>query len=162
MFRVLDCLTTEHDWRLVIVAGLICFLSSLVAINLFHHARAASQTARKTWIIAAGVAAGSGIWATHFIAMLAYDPGIGMAYDLELTVLSLVAAAVITSLGLAVAVYGPAPWGAAIGGGIVGAGVAGMHYTGMSAVELPGHIDWDPPLVAASIVAGNAAWEWPP
>jgi len=154
MFRVLDCLTTEHDWRLVVVAGLICFLSSLVAINLFHNARAAAQTARKTWIMAAGVAAGSGIWATHFIAMLAYDPGIGMAFDLELTVLSLVAAAVITSLGLAVAVYGPAPWGAALGGGIVGAGVASMHYTGMSAVELPGHIDWDPSLVAASIVLG--------
>jgi NO-binding membrane sensor protein with MHYT domain len=127
MFRVLDCLTTEHDWRLVVVAGLICFLSSLVAINLFHNAGAASQTARKTWIMAAGLAAGSGIWATHFIAMLAYDPGIGMAFDIELTALSLVAAAVITSLGLAVAVYGPAPWGAAFGGGIVGAGVASMH-----------------------------------
>jgi NO-binding membrane sensor protein with MHYT domain len=154
MFRVLDCLTTEHDWRLVIVAGLICFLSSLVAINLFHHARATLQTARTTWIIAAGIAAGSGIWATHFIAMLAYDPGIGMGYDVDLTVLSLVAATGITSLGLAAAVYGPAPWGPAAGGGIVGAGVAVMHYTGMSALELPGHIDWDPPLVAASVVLG--------
>ena len=38
MFRVLTCLTTEHDWRLVIVAGVICFLSSLVAVNLFHRA----------------------------------------------------------------------------------------------------------------------------
>jgi methyl-accepting chemotaxis protein len=154
MYRVLTCLTTEHDWRLVVVAGLVCFLSSLVAINLFHHARATSQVARSSWIIAAGVAAGSGIWATHFIAMLAYDPGIGIAYDLELTVLSLVAAAAVTSLGLAVAVHAPPPFGAAVGGGIVGAGVAGMHYTGMSAVELPGHISWDPWLVAASIGLG--------
>jgi methyl-accepting chemotaxis protein len=154
MFRVLTCLTTEHDWRLVIVAGVICFLSSLVAINLFHHARATSKFARMSWIAAAGIATGSGIWATHFIAMLAYDPGIGMAYDIALTVLSLVAAAVITSMGLAIAVYGRPPWGAAIGGGIVGAGVASMHYTGMSAVELPGHIVWDPLLVTASIVLG--------
>src|SRR5450631_2109490 len=154
MFAVLTCLTTEHDWRLVVTAGVICFLSSLVAINLFHHARATSQSARTSWIIAAGVAAGSGIWATHFIAMLAYDPGIGIAYDLGLTVLSLVAAASITSLGLAVAVHVPAPSGAAIGGGIVGAGVAVMHYTGMSALELPGHIAWDPLLVATSIALG--------
>jgi methyl-accepting chemotaxis protein len=154
MFRVLTCLTTEHDWRLVIVAGVICFLSSLVAINLLDNARAASQTSRKTWIVAAGIAAGTGIWATHFIAMLAYDPGIGVAYDLELTALSLVAAAAITSLGLGVAVYGPVTWGPAIGGGVVGAGVASMHYTGMSAVILPGHISWDPLLVAASIVLG--------
>ncbi|HEY2229239.1 MAG TPA: MHYT domain-containing protein [Xanthobacteraceae bacterium] len=134
------------------MAGLICFLSSLVAFNLFHRARATANTAG--WILAAGIAAGSGIWATHFIAMLAYDPGIGIAYDLDLTVLSLIAAAAITSLGLAIAVYGAALWGPALGGGIVGAGVAAMHYTGMSAVELPGHIDWDPSLVAASIVIG--------
>ena len=74
MYRVLTCLTTEHDWRLVVVAGLICFLSSLAAINLFHRARATKQIVRVNWIIAAGSAAGSGIWATHFIAMLAYDP----------------------------------------------------------------------------------------
>jgi methyl-accepting chemotaxis protein len=154
MFRVLTCLTAEHDWRLVIVAGLICFLSSMVAINLFHRARATAHTVRLNWIMAAGIAAGSGIWATHFIAMLAYDPGIAMAFDLDLTALSLIAAAGITSLGLATAVYGPAPWGPATGGGIVGAGVAAMHYTGMSAVELPGHINWDPALVAFSIVLG--------
>jgi NO-binding membrane sensor protein with MHYT domain/methyl-accepting chemotaxis protein len=100
------------------------------------------------------VAAGSGIWATHFIAMLAYDPGIGVAYDLKPTVLSLIYATVVTSVGLAVAVYAPSLWGASLGGGIVGAGIAAMHYTGMGAVELPGHIDWDPPLVAASIVIG--------
>ncbi len=154
MYRVLTCLTTEHDWRLVVVAGLICFLASLVAVNLFHHARSTKRSARVSWILAAGIAAGSGIWATHFIAMLAYDPGIGIAYDLELTVLSLAAAAAITSLGLGLAVYGPRTWGAASGGAIVGAGVAAMHYTGMAAVALPGHIDWDPPLVAASIALG--------
>ena len=154
MYRVITCLTTEHDWRYVIVAGVICFLSSMVAVNLFHNARATAQTTRMSWIIAAGIATGSGIWATHFIAMLAYDPGIGVAYDLGLTALSLVAAAAITSLGLMAAVYGPAPWGPAIGGGIVGAGVAGMHYTGIAAVILPGSINWDPLLVAASIVLG--------
>jgi methyl-accepting chemotaxis protein len=154
MYRVLTCLTTEHDWHLVIVAGVICLLSSLVAVNLLHNARATSQTARTGWIIAAGIATGSGIWATHFIAMLAFDPGMAVAYDLELTALSLAAAAAITSLGLTVAVYGPAPWGPAAGGGVVGAGVAAMHYTGMSALELPGHIDWDPMLVAVSIALG--------
>jgi methyl-accepting chemotaxis protein len=154
MYRVLTCLTTEHDWRLVLVAGVICLLASLVAVNLLHNARATAQTARLGWIIAAGIATGSGIWATHFIAMLAYEPGMAVAYDLGLTALSLAAAAAITSLGLTAAVYGPAPWGPAAGGGILGAGVATMHYTGMAALELPGHIDWDPVLVVASIVLG--------
>src|ERR1700704_1477487 len=88
MFRVLTCLTTEHDWRLVIVAGIICLLASLVAVNLFHRARATTGRARTVWIITAGAATGSGIWATHFIAMLAYDPGVSIAYNMGLTVLS--------------------------------------------------------------------------
>src|SRR5262249_52774926 len=99
MYRVITCLTTEHDWRLVVVAGAICFFTSLVAISLFHRAQATGGGARGTWVATAGAAAGSGIWATHFIAMLAYDPGIGIAYNIGLTVLSLVAAAIVTALG---------------------------------------------------------------
>jgi methyl-accepting chemotaxis protein len=154
MFRVLTCLTTQHDWRLVVVAGLVCFLASVTAITLFNRARSTTGHTRAVWIAAAGAATGCGIWATHFLAMLAYHPGVPIAYNINLTTLSLLAAATITSLGLAVAVAMPSRWGAAIGGGIIGAGVACMHYLGMWAVEIPGRVAWDMPLVVASIVLG--------
>ena len=93
MFRVFNCLTVEHDWRLVLLAVLICFLTSLAAINLFHRARAASGRAQLAWLATAGITTGCGIWATHFIAMLAYEPGIPVAYNVGLTALSLMAAA---------------------------------------------------------------------
>jgi methyl-accepting chemotaxis protein len=154
MFRILTCLTTEHDWRLVVVAGVICLLASLVAVNLYHRARATAGNVRLLWIITAGAATGSGIWATHFIAMLAYDPGVGIAFHTALTVLSLLAAAMVTSIGLGIAAMFPGRLSDAIGGAIVGGGVACMHYTGMMAVELPGQIRWDPLLVTASIAIG--------
>ena len=115
MFRVFNCLTTEHDWRLVIVAGVICFLASLTAISLFNRARATAGRARAAWVIAAGAATGCGIWATHFIAMLAYDPGVGIAYNIGLTALSLVVAAIVPGIGLALAVYISGNIGAAVG-----------------------------------------------
>src|SRR6266702_3101900 len=154
MFRVFTCLTAEHDWRLVILAGVVCFLASLTAISLFHRARETTGRTRAIWLVTAGAATGCGIWATHFVAMLAYDPGIPIGYDVGLTVLSLVAAMAITTIGLGVAIYSSAPWSAPLGGGIVGAGVASMHYLGMSAVELPGHVAWALHLVLASIVLG--------
>jgi NO-binding membrane sensor protein with MHYT domain/methyl-accepting chemotaxis protein len=154
MRRVLTCLATEHDWRLVVVAGVVCFIASLCAISLFHRACASRGRARAAWVAIAGLAAGFGIWATHFIAMLAYDPGLGMAYHIGLTVLSLVMAVAVTCGGLAFAVYASARWAAPVGGGIVGAGVAIMHYLGMGALELPGRITWSLDLVAASIVLG--------
>src|ERR1700704_2077154 len=104
MFRVLTCLTTEHDWRLVVVAGVICLLASLVAVNLFHRAQATGGRIRAIWIVTAGAVSGYGIWATHFIAMLAYDPGLAMAYNIGLTALSLLVAAAVRAIGLGVAV----------------------------------------------------------
>ena len=154
MFRVLTCLTAEHELRLVALAGLICFLASFAAVCLLHRAVASQARARWIWIATAGAATGCGIWATHFIAMLAYDPGVVVGYSLALTILSLFAAIAITSVGLAVAVNGRSRRTAPIGGAIVGGGVACMHYLGMSALALPGHIAWAPDLVLASIIIG--------
>jgi NO-binding membrane sensor protein with MHYT domain len=56
LFRILDCLTTQHDWRLVAVAGVVCFLASLTAITLFHRARSTKGRARTVWLAAAGAA----------------------------------------------------------------------------------------------------------
>src|SRR3979411_1757162 len=154
MFRVLTCLTAEHELRLVALAGLICFLASFTAVCLLHRAVASQARARWIWIATAGTATGCGIWATHFIAMLAYDPGVVVGYGVVLTIMSLVAAITVTSGGFALAVSGRARWAALAGGAVVGGGVACMHYLGMSALELPGHVTWAPDLVAASLVLG--------
>jgi NO-binding membrane sensor protein with MHYT domain len=37
---------------------------------------------------------------------------------------------------------------------VVGAGVGAMHYTGMWALEVPGRITWDVPLVTSSVGLG--------
>ena len=154
MFRVLSCLTVEHDLRLVGLAGIVCFLASLAAISLLHRAAATRGRARAAWLGTAGAASGCGIWATHFIAILAYDPGIGVNYNISLTALSLVLAAGLTGAGLAVAVYSRSHWATWIGGGLVGGGVACMHYLGMWALEMPGQIAWSVDLVAASVLLG--------
>jgi diguanylate cyclase (GGDEF)-like protein/PAS domain S-box-containing protein len=158
MFRVFNCLTGEHDWRLVVLAALVCLLASLVAVSLFHRARAARGRARlrHAWILLAGVATGCGIWATHFIAMLAYVPTVAVSYDVGLTAISFVVATIVTITGLSVAVAAPTRWAAPLGGAIVGAGVAGMHYLGMWALEVPGNVNWSSDLVLVSILLGIA------
>jgi NO-binding membrane sensor protein with MHYT domain len=103
MLRVVTCLLFEHDLRFVVVAGVVCFLSSLAAVNLFHCARLTGGRARLAWIVTAGLTTGGGIWATHFIAMVGYAPGVPIAYDVLPTVLSLLIAAAVTSVGVAVA-----------------------------------------------------------
>ncbi|MET4261893.1 diguanylate cyclase (GGDEF)-like protein [Bradyrhizobium sp. S3.12.5] len=154
MFRVFTCLTAEHDWRLVMLAGLVCFAASIVAVSIFHRAIASRARRRLIWIAIAGAAIGYGIWATHFVAMLAYEPGVQTGYGIALTGLSLAAAMILTSAGFGVAVSYSGRWRAAAGGGIIGAGIASMHYLGMWALEVPGRVTWSPGLVFISIALG--------
>ncbi|MET0679177.1 MAG: EAL domain-containing protein [Bradyrhizobium sp.] len=155
MYRVLTCLTTEHDWRLVLLAGTICWFASAVAISLFHRARASRGRARVTWIALDAAVGGCGIWATHFVAMLAYMPGAGAGYSVPVTLLSLVFAIAIVAVGLTIAISNANQAVVALGGAVIGGGVAAMHYTGMAALDLPAYIVWSPDLVAASIVFGS-------
>ena len=155
MYRVLTCLATEHDWRLVVLAGTICWLASAVAISLFHRARASRGRTRAIWICLDAAVGGCGIWATHFVAMLAYDPGASAGYSIPITLLSLVFAISIVALGLCIALSSARQSVIALGGAVIGGGVAAMHYTGMAALELPAFIVWSPGLVVASIVFGS-------
>jgi diguanylate cyclase (GGDEF)-like protein/PAS domain S-box-containing protein len=156
MLTVYNCLVFEHDLRLVGLAAVICALASFTAINLLHHVRKSGAGMWRVWLAVSATSTGFGIWATHFIAMLAFSPGIPTAYNIALTGLSLVAAIVLTGFGLGVAVasMAGARWSAWLGGAMVGGGIAAMHYTGMAAFEIMGRIVWDPLLVTMSIMLG--------
>src|ERR1700676_3100393 len=156
MFKIYNCIATAHDLKLVGLAALVCVLASFAAINLLRHARKSSGQMRGVWLPISAISTGFGIWATHFVAMLAYTQRFSIGYNIMLTMLSLVAAILLTGAGLAVSLtpnWRHGPW---IGGAIVAGGIAAMHYTGMAAFEVAGIILWDPVLVAASIVLGAA------
>ena len=156
MLEVFDCVATQHDLRLVALAVSICALSSYTTISLLHHVSShIPRTGARMWMVwltASALSTGFGIWATHFIAMLAFSPGLPTAYNVELTVLSLIVAIAITGLGLAVAIL----WSAWLGGALLGGGIASMHYIGMAAFEVPGRLAWDASLVRSSILLGVA------
>jgi len=154
MLKVYTCIATAHDLKLVGLAAIVCLLASFAAINLLRHARQSRGKMRGVWLAVSAISTGFGIWATHFIAMLAFTPGIPSGYNIELTILSLIAAILLTGAGLAVSImpnWRHGPW---VGGAIMAGGIAAMHYTGMAAFEIAGIILWDPVLVAASIALG--------
>src|ERR1700710_2053677 len=155
MYQVLNCLVTEHDLRLVVLGGTICWLASAVAISLVHRARASQGRTRAIWVGLDATVGGCGIWATHFVAMLAYDPGAGAGYNIPVTLISLIFAVSITAVGLSIALLNDRRSTIALGGAVVGMGVAAMHYTGMMALELPAQIVWSPGIVFASVLFGS-------
>jgi NO-binding membrane sensor protein with MHYT domain/methyl-accepting chemotaxis protein len=154
MLSVYTCLTVEHDLRLVGLAAIVCLLATFTGLTLFHRALARSDAGRVSWSVGAGFATGCGVWATHFIAMLAYTPAVSVSYDLLLTLTSLVIAILVLSFGYIVALgsFGR-NWGLA-GGAIIGLGIGLMHYTGMAALEIPAQIIWSKTFVHVSVLLG--------
>lgn len=152
MLRIYDCVVGQHDLRYVAAAALICMFACYTAIGLMVRARLSEGRAFHTWVAAASVVSGLGIWATHFVAMLAFQYAIPVAYDLELTVLSIVCAVGLNWCGYQIALSKDG--NLYLGGAVVGLAVAGMHYIGTLAIRMPAEMGWDLWYVVLSVMIG--------
>lgn len=154
MLRIYGCITEQHDLRLVALAIIVCLLACYTAVNMLMRARAAAGMRRRQWVAAAAIVFGAGVWATHFVAELAFRTGLPVGYETKLTALSIAVAIALSTVGFAVVVdYGALM----LGGAITGAAIVAMHYIGMSALIVPAHIRWDPAYVAASMAVAAGA-----
>ena len=154
MLKVLSCLAFEHDYKMVVVAGVVCFCASVTAFRLYSRLRGSRGMVRMAWTLLTGLVAGSGIWATHFLAMLAYEPGLRTGYWPGGTLASLMLAVVFTATGFLVAAMHRGSSNQVAGGILIGLGVAAMHYTGMSSFVTEGQIVWEQWMVATSVALG--------
>ena len=151
MFATLRCLD-KHDPTLVIWALLVCLASMAVGVHAYHRGATATGPARMAWVLLTGLVLGSGVWATHFIAMLGFQPGLRLSFDEPLTALSFVVAlsGLAGGAGLAMTANG---WARRVAGGaICGVAVAAMHFVGVSAMRLPALMIWRADLVVVAVL----------
>ena len=155
MYRTLSCLTDEHAAWVLPLSALVCWVSCHATFGLLKQAHESTGWAAAIWLVATGAAAGAGIWSTHFIAMLGYDPPLSIGYDVRLTLASL-GVAIATAFGAATLIRGAASATAVVASGILlTIGIAAMHFTGMAGVRIPGRFIWDEALVAAALASGT-------
>jgi diguanylate cyclase (GGDEF)-like protein len=138
------------------VAAAICLLGTLTTFLLLDRATHREEAYRVGWIGAAGIATGTSTWATHFLAMLAYDGGTPIGFGLGLTISSAFIGIVMSLLGYRLACSRPTLTRLAMGGAVVGLGVGLMHFTGMAAIEAPAHQHYHPLDVAVALFGGAA------
>ena len=156
MDRMIGCIVEQHPFWVAPLAALVCWISSHTALRLLDQSRDSVGAARLSWLCAAGFSAGAGIWCTHFIGMLGYDPGLEISYGAGLTLLSLAVAilTVLAALALMRDASGPARVGTA--GLVLGLGVGAMHAAGMASLQVPGALVWNRPLALAALACGCA------
>jgi diguanylate cyclase (GGDEF)-like protein len=131
----------------IAVAILVSFTSLRLAARV-----AQSASAGRAWLILGAVSMGGGIWAMHFVGMLAMNLPIALRYDIGITLASL-ATAVLTS-GFAISIASSSRLGLRrhlLCSLVMGLGIVIMHYMGMSAIRIVPAISYDPLLLAASV-----------
>jgi diguanylate cyclase (GGDEF)-like protein len=155
-------LPVSYDNQLVLASFLVAVLAAYTALNLAGRIHIATESAAKWWLLGGAVAMGFGIWSMHFIGMLAFWLPIETAYDVPITVASML-------IGMLAAAF--ALWKMAVpvlttrhlvvSALIMGCGLVAMHYTGMSALRMDPGIEYDYRLVLLSlmiaVVASGAA-----
>ncbi|MBP0447162.1 response regulator [Roseomonas sp. SSH11] len=128
-----------HDSALMVLSILIAMAASYTALDLASRTRASTGLARKAWLGTSAVAMGGGIWAMHFVGMLAFSvPGMEVSYDLGLTLLSLALAIGATGLSFMLVSRAEGSLPLLLASGLLmGLGIVAMHYVGMAAMKMP-------------------------
>ncbi len=152
MLSVFECVTGQHNIWLVLVAAVVCVAGAWTILRLFQRAQATRGAQSIGWHFLTAVAAGSSIWCTHFIGVLAYRPATPVTLDPVLTILSLLIAIGGASPGFVLAARVRNKRASAIGGAIIGLAIAGMHYTGMLAYRVEGIVTWDSVYLITSVL----------
>ena len=152
MLKVISCVAYEHDYAFVLVAALVCVMTSVMTVRLFDRAERLSTELQLSWILLSGMAGGAAIWTTHFVAMLGFQLPMDHAFDPVLTIASLLIAIGFTAGGFYLAVERTRGLPREAGGVVIGIGIVAMHFTGMAGLETSGHIEWDEGLVVASVL----------
>ncbi len=160
-------LSATYDTALVVVSLLVAILASYTALDMAERINTTSSqhsTAARLWLAGGAVAMGVGIWAMHFIGMLAFRLPIALGYDAWITGLSLIIAVAVSGYALWIVSQPDLPRRRLLGSAVLmGIGIAGMHYTGMAAMRMRPGIDYDPLLFLASVaiaIAASAAALW--
>ncbi|HEX8784792.1 MAG TPA: MHYT domain-containing protein [Telluria sp.] len=149
--------------KLVILSVLVAIFSSWMGLQIAGQA-AANRTQR--WIVlgTGSLALGAGVWAMHFIGMLAFDLCTEVDYDPTITILSNLPSIAAAFVALAlIARDRLRGWGLLAGGVVVGAGIGVMHYAGMAGMRMGLELRYDPfmfglSIVVAVVLATLALW----
>ena len=154
MQSILTCVVQAHNVQLITLAGFVCIVGIYASFAVAAQAGRSEGAARRNWAGISIVAAGCTAWATHMIALLAFEPGMAAGFEPILTALSLLVAIVGIGLGMALVVGRRHRSRRFAAGVILGFGITALHYIGQASYRVTGHVAWDMSLVAGSGVIG--------
>jgi diguanylate cyclase (GGDEF)-like protein/PAS domain S-box-containing protein len=150
--------TGHYDPVLVSLSVAVAIFASYASLLVSQHVASATVAAsRRKWLAVGGLCMGLGIWAMHFVGMLAFNLPCTSSYDTNITLLSMIPSVLACTLALSVISRPTLSRVEFIKGSLLfGFGIGAMHYAGMAALRLEGLVRYDLTLFLLSLVVAVA------
>lgn len=144
----------NYDFLLVTLSVAVAIFSSYAALLVSNNiVQCKRPLTRRLWLAGGSLCLGVGIWAMHFIGMLAFNLPCSSSYDARLTLLSMVPGILASMLALSLISRDDISNLKLVAGGVLlGSGIGAMHYAGMAAMRIDGMIRYDVRLFLISIL----------
>ncbi|KJV25366.1 hypothetical protein VI06_19235, partial [Aquitalea magnusonii] len=153
-YQALYFLQTQYNFWLVSLSLLVAIFTSCLALQMAGFAREAAEgNLKKIALVTGSIAMGGGIWAMHFVGMLAFSICSSVHYALLPTLFSMLPAIGAAWYALRRLAQPSISQGQLwLSGILVGSGIGIMHYSGMAAMSMEPQLRYDPLWFAASIL----------
>lgn len=142
---------SSYDYPMVFVSILIAIFASFCAFEIIERMRRGDL--RRFGRVIGALILGTGVWAMHFIGMLAFRIDCGVTYEPWITALSLLLGIIAAVVALELIQNNhPSKSHIIFSGIILAVGIGAMHYVGMAAIRLDGILRYDLRLFILSIL----------
>ncbi|WP_033541796.1 bifunctional diguanylate cyclase/phosphodiesterase [Planococcus sp. CAU13] len=153
----METISFTYNWPLVFLSIGVAVFSAFVALDISTRLAVSGRKTRNRWIFAGALVLGLGIWAMHFIAMLAFHLSMDVTYNVAIVLLSILPALVSCWIAFYIISRSLNSWKSLlIGAFFIGTGIISMHYIGMEAMQMGADITYDPLLWGLSAVIAFA------
>lgn len=148
----------SYNYYIVALSVIISIVASYSALSITARISRTDGIIRLFWIFAGSFVMGTGVWATHFVGMLAFHIGMKVKYDVWLTLLSMAVSVVSSFIAFYITMPKTINWfKLVIGGFSMGIGIVAMHYMGMEAMIVPAGIEYERSYLILSVCIALAA-----
>lgn len=149
----MDQMGTHYNTWIVLLSFALAVTAAYSALNLIAQVPQSTGRIRRLWLMSAACVLGSGMWAMHFVGIMATHFPFEIGYRPGRAVLSLLVSMLCSFGALWIAtVPRQRMWRLTLSGLILGAGISVMHYIGISSMEIEGKMHYEPLAQGISVL----------
>ncbi|QWU15974.1 diguanylate cyclase (GGDEF) domain-containing protein [Paenibacillus sophorae] len=149
----MDHMGIHYNIWIMLLSFALSVLASYSALNLICQVPSSSPRTRRLWLLSGACVLGIGIWAMHYVGILASGLPIGGHYNAGMAILSMFIGTAFCYFGLSISMGKRTTFlRCAAGGLLLGAGISALHYAGRSWMKPDAQIGYNLPGQSISVM----------